>query len=99
MTSNGTATAAVSAVPSGTVGAPVVPGGSTPASVLAGILAPAVIQLVAILSVLAIVLIHDGSTETVVVQALLALIIPNAIAGGAVAVTHVIASRPPTAGA
>lgn len=94
MPSNGTATSAVSNVQAGT---PVVPAGSTPASVLAGILAPFVIELVAILSVVVIVLIHDGSTDNIVIQALLALILPNGIAGGAVAVSHVIFSRPAAA--
>ena len=89
------ASAAPSAMPAG---APVVPGGTTPGSVLAGILAPALIQIIAIVSVLVIVLVHDGNTDATVVQALLALIIPNSLAGGAVAVTHVIASRPVVAG-
>lgn len=54
------------------------------------VMATTAVQIVSILSVLLIVLRYDGSTETTVIQALLAFMVPNALAGGAVAVAHVI---------
>lgn len=62
-------------------------------------LATAGVQLAAIISVLVIVLRFDGSTEVTVVQALLTFMVPNALAGGAAAVTHIATvnrSRLPT---
>lgn len=57
------------------------------------ILTTAAVQLAAILSVLVIVLKFDGSTEVTVVQALLTFMVPNALAGGAVGVAHVITTN------
>lgn len=67
------------------------PAGSN-APALIGILTPAVIQLASIIAVVAIVMKYDGSTELTVIQALLAIVVPNAIAGGAASVAHIVGS-------
>lgn len=55
---------------------------------LAGIIGPLIVQVCAIVGAVLIVLVHDGSTEQTVVNALLAIVIPNSLAAGATAVTH-----------
>ena len=55
---------------------------------LAGIIGPLVVQVFAIVGAVLIVLVHDGSTEQTVINALLAIVVPNSLAAGATAVMH-----------
>lgn len=82
------------AIPAAAAPAPApvtIPATTTPASQLTavlGILGPLIVQVIAIIGAVVIVLVHDGSTEQTVINALLAIVIPNSLAAGATAVMH-----------
>lgn len=62
-------------------------------SVLLALAAPFLLQFAALLGIIIIVLVRDGVSTDTVITSLLAFLITNGVAGGAIGVTHVLTSN------